>query len=254
MKGVPVVRDRHVPGVRVLRVVAGDGAQGYGGVFHRPGDGTHLVHGPRTGRDTEAADPAPTGPETDDAAPSSRAADRAAGVLTQGCGAQEGGGGRTGAAAGAPGKTVQVPRVAVEAVALRSPQGELGEVGLAQDYGPRLLQIRHGRGVFVREEVGHEPGTDGGPDALGPNLVLEGYRDAVHRTQVFAAGDGTLGFMRSRHGLLSGDGQVRVELEVQGVNAVEVRRGGLDRRNFAGANQVREFRRGQKRNVLLVHL
>jgi hypothetical protein len=51
---------------------------------------------------------------------------------------------------------------------LGSSQGELGEIGFAQENSSSFLQVRDRRGVLFREEVRHEPRTDGGADAFGP--------------------------------------------------------------------------------------
>ena len=158
-----------------------------------------------------------------------------------------------GAAAGAASEAVEVPRVAVVPVALGRAEGELGQVGLAQQDGARFLQFRNGRGVLVGEEVGHQPRADGGADAPRPDLVLDRHRDAVHRAEVVPGGDGPLRFLSGGHGLAAADGQVGVELEVQAVDAVKVGGCSLHGRHFPLPNQLAQFRRGEEGNILLVH-
>ena len=252
-QGVAVVRDRCVPGVRVFGVVPGDCAEGNCGVFHSAADGADLVHRPGAGGHAVAADPSPAGPQADDAAPRRRTTDRAAGVLAQRCGAKKGGRCRAGSAAGAAGESVEIPRVAVEAVSLGRAEGELGQVGLAQQDSSGPLQICDSRGVLVGKEVGHEPRADGGPDSPSPDLVLDRHRDSVHRAEILAPGDGPLRLLGSGHRLVAGDGQVRVELEVEGIDAIQVGRGCLNGRDLSRPDQFRKFRRGQEGNILLVH-
>ena len=91
------------------------------------------------------------------------------------------------------------------------------------------------------------------PDALRPYLVLDRYRDAVHRAEVVAGGDGPLRFLSGGHRFGAADGQVRVELEVQRVNAVKVGGGRLHRGHLALPDKLAKLRHGEERNVLLVH-
>ena len=155
IQGTPVAGNRDIPTVGIFRIVTGYGFQSNRGVFHRAGNRADLVHGPRTGHDPIAADPTPTGPQARQAAPGGWPAYRTTGVLSQRRGTQEGGGGGPGTSAGSAGEPVQVPRIAIGAVALRSANGELGEVGFAEDYGSGFLQVRDCRGVLLGEEVSH---------------------------------------------------------------------------------------------------
>ena len=169
-------------------------------------------------------------------------------------GAEERARGRSRAAAGAAGVGVQVPRVARGAVTVgEAGDGEFREVGLPQQHRPRLLEVGDHRGVFPGDEIGQNAGPAGAPHPRRVELVLDGHRYAVERPSVVPRRDFLLCLPGGRHGQLSRDGQIGIELEVQVVNAVKVGFCGFYGGHLFGLNQTGEIAGGEEGQVGFVH-
>ena len=103
--------------------------------------------------------------------------------------------------------------------------GEFAEVGLAQQNCASVSQVGNHGGVGVWHEVGGDARAAGGADALGPDLVLDPHRDAVHGAAVVARQDFLFGLPGFFEGPFSKHSDEGVELEVEVVDALQV---GLD--------------------------
>ena len=114
--------------------------------------------------------------------------------------------------------------------------GELAQVGLAQQDCACVFKLGDDRSILVGHEVRQYPGTAGGAYPLGPHLVLDGDGDSVHRAADVALHDFLLGLPGGPEGLFAGDRKVGVELEVQVVDAVQVCLGSLDGGQFLGGD------------------
>ena len=114
--------------------------------------------------------------------------------------------------------------------------GELAHVQFAQQHRSGLFQVGYDRGVVVGYEISVHVGAIGGADALGVELVLYGHRYAVHGPPVLTGADISLGLPGGRQSLFFTYGDVRVELAVHLLYAVQVGLSSLYGRNFPGLN------------------
>jgi hypothetical protein len=91
-----------------------------------------------------------------------------------------------------------VPRIAWLAVgkAKRSPEGELGQVELADEDAPRLSKPRHHGGVLGRHVAAEEGRARGGEDARGVELILHREGNAMQRPAPLALRRLALGPLR----------------------------------------------------------
>ena len=238
----------------VSRIVAGHDLQQDGRVLDGTAHGALLAELVGHGRPSHAAelgDPALRRLDPVDAAEAGRNSDGASAVAARRQRAQAGGQRRPGASAGAARRAARVPGVAAVAqAALGAPQqAELRRVRLAQDYRARRSHPLHDYGVGGRHPVFEDERAAGGANARRRLQVLHADGHAVQRAQVIAPHHGVLGVLRGGLSLVSGESQVRVELRIQTVDALEVEPDELDRGDLLFPNQVPELGRGLKRDV-----
>ena len=208
------------------------------GARHRP-DHLEVEHDRR--QPAFPRHPAGGGFQADEAGMGSGAADRAARVGPERQGADPGGHGRDGAAAGAPGRQRRIPRVPgdpVDRVAGVALDGQLRDVGLAQDHRPGRAQPRHRRLVPVDRARGplprEEPAAPAGREPGDVQAVLDGQRHAVEgperpsRPPARRARGG--GALRA----LGIDGDEGVERGVHGLGPLQAGAGGRDRARRPG--------------------
>ena len=155
---------------------------------------------------------------------------------------------RDGAAARSAGRQRRVPGVArraeerVVGVAL---QGQLGDIGLAEDDGAGAAQPRHRQLVGVRNEVGVEPRAPGRAQAPDEQVVLDRHRNAVEGAQRRALRPARGARPRRRAGALRIERDDRIQHRVQPPDA---RLGGverLERRERALGEERRQLRRAE---------
>ena len=254
-QGGGVVGNRRGPGIGVLGIVAGNGLQGQGAVGHGAGNGAGGIHRPTSPLHPVAADPPPGRAYPHQAAKGGRAANGAAGILTDRSGAQAGGGGGPGAAAGSAGIAAQIPGIAGAAVGMMKSvaAGKLAHIQLAQQDSPGRFQLGDHGGIPVGDMVGQDGGAAGGGDALGVQLVFHRHRDAVQRPPIVAGGDFPFRFLGGGLGFGPANGDVGMELPVHPVNALQVGGGGFHRGNFPGLQAGGQFGGRQKGNFRSVH-
>ncbi len=130
---------------------------------------------------------------------------------------------------------------------------ELGHVQLAQEDGPRGLQVRYDRGVFLGHEVIVYGRAAGGPNTRSVELVLDRHRDTVHGTPVFAPGEGLFRLPGGLKRLLAAYGQVGVELVVMGLDALQVGFHRIYGGYFSLLDQIGKLGCGKERYVGFFH-
>ena len=139
-------------------------------------------------------------------------------------GAEAGDEGSASAAAGAAAGPLGVPGVPAgiaEEVLGGAGLAELRGVGLAEDDGTGLPDAVDHYGVLIGDVVSEDVAAHGAADALGELQVFYRYGDAVERPEVVAAGDGCFGFGGGLPGEVCGDGQIRIEFRVKGLDAAQ---------------------------------
>ncbi len=219
-------RDRLVDARGVERVVPADDLVQQRGVEDGARDRAGLVE--RVGhRDQPVArDPAVGRLGPDRAGHRPRLADRATGVGADRERRHEGGDRRGGAAAGAAGDAVEVPRVAGRAVGRVLGGGahrELVHVGLAEDREPGLLELADHRGVVRRDPALEDLRAARRRQSLGGEHVLDRDRYAVEARADVTCRTTLVGLPRSGQGALGVDVQEGMHLGVDGRDPVEER-------------------------------
>ena len=209
-------------------------------VEHGARDRAGLVEGARHGDEAVAGDRAVGRLDADGAGDGGGLADRAARVRADRQRRLVGGDGRRGAAAGAAGDPLEVPRVA--RVAVRRVLGgrahrELVHVGLAEDRQPGGLDPLDERRVVRRHPALEDLRAGRGRLALGHDDVLDGDRHAGQRVQLLARGAAGVDVGRGGERLVGVDVQERVHGAVDGGDAVQVGLRDLDAGHLAGRQQ-----------------
>ena len=225
LHGTTIVGDRHVGGGGVGRIAPGQHLKQEGRVGHRAGHGAHVVQRPRQRDDPGAAHPAVGGLQPDEAAEGRRDPDGAPGVRPQRPGGEAGRHRHGGTAAAAAGHALAVPRIPGRAVVRVHPRGAVGElvhVELAQQDGTRLGQARRDGRVRVGHPVCQDAGAAGRADAARQHQILQRDGNPVQRPAVVSAGDLPLRRGRGGQRLPRQDRDVRQEIPVGSLNAVEV--------------------------------
>jgi hypothetical protein len=115
-----------------------------------------------------------------------------------------------------------------------------------------MAPARRHRGVRVRHEVASPRGAPGGDDALGIEGVLEGDRQAVQRPELGAAGERPVGRRGLLERALRGQLDHSVERRIDRLDAGEMGRHSLDRRDLFCLDGSRQSGRGAEQEV--VHL
>ena len=134
-----------------------------------------------------------------------------------------------------------------------APHGELGHVRLPKKHRSRPFQVGDDGGVLFRDKVLQDASTAGGPDALGPELVLDRHGNAVHRPQVLAPRNRLFSLAGSLQRLAPRDRQEGVELEVQRVDSLKIGLGNLDGGDLSRLDQPRELSHGEEWQIASVH-
>ena len=184
-------------------------------------------------------------------------ADGAAGVRAKGCGAHPRRGRRAGAATGAAGDPLQVPRVAggtVVGVLVCDAVGELVHVQLADEHRSRRLQPADDRRVLRGHAARQHLAAGGGPDTLGVKEVLQTQGNAVERTEIAVGHDRGLGIPGLAQRLVGGHGDVGVHARVQRIDPRQDRLGQLHRREAAVRDHRGCLGDAQVAEVLVRHL
>ena len=240
VQGGGVIGRGGVPSLRVFGVVAGDGRQRVGAVGHGAGNRPGGVHRPAGAEHPVPADQPESGPDAHQPAEGRRPPDAAAGVLAQGSGAQKGGRGRPGAAAGSAGAAPGVPRIARAPVGMPESvaAGVFAHIELAQQHGAGFPQPRHYGGVLVGHILRQDGGAVGGDDAGGIELVLDGDRHAVQGAAAVAGGDFGVGAAGVGAGPVGGYGDIGSVVAVQPGDAFQVGFGSLQGRHGAGGDAL----------------
>ena len=147
-----------------------------------------------------------------------------AGILADGSGAQVGRQGHARATAGLAGRPLQVPGVGRDAIRgfLGAPHGQLAQVQLAQQRRARVLQPLDYGGVFGGDEVAVNAGAVTGQDAVGPELVFDGHRNAGQWPGILSPLQLVLHQPGGVQGFLAGHRDVGGEAGVQPVYSFQV--------------------------------
>ena len=132
--------------------------------------------------------------------------------------------------------------------------GKFAKVGLTQENRAGVLEVGDNRGVVIRNEVGEDACAPGGADALGPDLVFDTYRDAVHRAAVAPGQYFLFGLPRFFQGPLPEHGDKGVELEVKVVDPLQVGLDHLHRRRLFVPYEAGERRHGVESKFVPDHL
>src|SRR5205807_5821729 len=126
-----------------------------------------------------------------DAVDRRRQPDRSAGVGPD-CGAafasRHGGAGSSARSGGKPPRIPWISRRTVVGVVGGAAPGELVHVGLADEDGAGGAEPRRDRRVLLGDEVGEDLRAGGGAHAPRVEVVLEGDRDAMERSQMVTGG------------------------------------------------------------------
>src|SRR5690606_27695734 len=113
-----------------------------------------------------------------------------------------------------------------------------------------LVQLAGAGRVLRRDAIDAHLRAARGQDSLRVVNVLERERDAVQGAAVVAARDLALGPLRLRARELGSHGDERVELRLEGLDALEAGRRELDRGELAGADEAGGLGDGEAAEVL----
>ena len=109
-----------------------------------------------------------------------------------------------------------------------------------QDGSGRGELFDYGR-VVAGYEVVENSGAGGGLDPLGKKQIFEGVGDTVERSAAVAGVNLSFGGFSLTQRQVGSRGDVRVQLRVEPLDAVESLSSQFDGRDFSGGNQAREF-------------
>ena len=200
---------------RIHCVFAGHGRQDEGRIGDRACDGTRMVKFAADGQDSSQADAAEGGFQTHETAIRGGTTDGAAGLGAQGGGTHTRRDRGCGAAAGAAGRMVGVPRVPgfgrIETCKGRGHR-------FAKDDGAGCAQAFNHRCIFFRYQVVEFFCASGGRQAFHVDDVLDSHRDSVQGTAVPAAGEFFLKTPRAMLGPFPVDVDPGVQAAVEGVD------------------------------------
>ena len=236
--------NRLVQGGRIVGVVAADQLGQGGRVGDRAGDGADLVQGRGHGHQAVTRHRAVGGLGADRAGHERGLADRAARIGTEGQGHHVGRDSGGGAAAGAAGDTLSVPRVLGRAeggVLGGGAHGELIHVGLADDGQAGFLDLGGDGRVVGRLPVAQDLRGAGGAQSPRHHVVLDGDRHARQAMQGFPRRAARVHVGGGRQGALAVDGDECVDAVVDRVDAVQARLSQLDGGDLAGGQHVRQL-------------
>ncbi len=168
--------------------------------------------------------------------------DRAAGVGADGTEAQPGCRGYAGPAGGDSTPTGCVPGInRHRQLGVIGPHRPFAEGQLAKDYGSRVPQLGHSRGVERGNQIREDLRAPHGTDATGVTEVLHADRYPVQRPPISPGLDLCLGLPRTRQRLLCRDRYVAVQISVHRCNPTQHLLGHLNRRDLPGLDECRNI-------------
>ena len=133
---------------------------------------------------------------------------------------------------------LQIPRIESAAeylVAGFGAQGELRQIGLAQENAAAFSEPAQGRGIGGGHELGKNQGAARRAQTLAVKTILGGKGNAVQRTADFAAHQRVFGFLRLLQSI-GGKGNDGVYFWIDGFDALQVSTHYFHRRKGFGAN------------------
>ena len=204
-------------------------------IQHRARDRADLVEAGRERDRTVPADAAVRGLEPDGAGHVGGLADGPARVGTESQRGFERRDGRGGASAGTPGDPVEIPRIvrrSVRGVLGGGAHGELVHVGLAERNESRRTRSGDDGRIERRQVALEDAGSTRGRHVGRDEHVLDGERDARHRSEYLAGRAATVDVGRDLQCVIA-HVQEGMDVGIHRGDPVEVRLGRLDARDLA---------------------
>src|SRR6516164_8797090 len=110
--------------------------------------------------------------------------------------------------------------------------GALGEIELAEEHGPRVLQTGNDGGVVIRGEVEPDTSTASGRDAFREAEILDGNRHTMERPTIAPGHDLGLGLPGLSQRGVRHDYRIRIESGIERVDSSKLSLRHLDWRQF----------------------
>ena len=245
-----VVGDGDVPARRITRVGSGNHTQQAGTVAHGPGERTGGIERERHRHHPAPAHPAVRRQQAHDPRDGCRAADRAAGVGTEGaehgsrpdCDAR--------AARRSARNVIRVPRIAallqMLVVAVR-PHGELDHRQAAEVDGARVIEPLHCGCRVVGPEIAADFRSAGRALPGHVEHVLVRERHAVQWAERFAGRHCGIGLLRGRDGLIELFPDEEVQDRIESLDLFYASQDDFLRADFAGGDGRGDFDKRQER-------